>query len=176
MKILPFPYAFLFFLIHCISCVNGIKNSNVDVGTATQKKADISNYSENRDQILGDKTTMLMSKLESKSALKNNDYKHLCHLLLNDSGSDESFREGFGYLIFQYFRYNSQNNLSLGTYLDKKSEIDRERILGEMTFCMCIDIGEEGYNYEQFVKDFEVFENSASAKESFDRCIANWGD
>lgn len=177
MKTLYSLFAALLVLLS--ACTNGNKSGNVnseELVETSAEQTDISQASESEDSIWDEKTTVLMSKLERKEKLTDAEFQHLCYLLLKDTSVDESFGEGFGNSIFQYFRSNSENARSFGVYLDQNQSSDKERILKEMVFIMCIDIGEEKYSYDRFIEDFELFNNSASAQESFDRCIANWVD
>ena len=107
--------------------------------------------------------------------LTETDYTILCNILPN---ADASLAESIGGLLFRYLKNKQIHNTSFLSYLDKKEVLYKEKILYEMVFIMCLDIQDEKYlnekySYDMFITDFDMFKNSVSAKEAFDRCTGN---
>lgn len=78
-----------------------------------------------------------------------------------------------GYILFEYLKNKPLNNRAFLSYLSSKDDSQKEKFLILLIQIMCIDIGEENYSYDTFVKDFDMFSNSSSAKKAFNECMSN---
>lgn len=121
-----------------------------------QPKSDISNVSE---------------KMQKHEKLINADYDCICDFLFNNN--DEAKSEEIGYQLFEYLKGKSSNNSAFMSYLNEKESTLKEKVLTALIQIMCIDIGEENYSYDIFVKDFPLFKNSVSARKTFNECMSN---
>lgn len=111
------------------------------------------------------------NKMQKQEKLTEGDYKCICDFLINNN--DESKSEEAGYVLFEYLRGNQLRNSAFASYLNKKDVSYRERVFNNLIQIMCIDLGEENYSYDAFVKDFSLFRNNVSAKKIFDQCMSN---
>jgi hypothetical protein len=142
-----------------------------------QSYSDISEISEDmQEQEEWTEIDTVLQKMYKQEKLTEIDYTIICNIL---PYADASLAESIGSSLFNYLKNNSLNNSSFLSYLDKKEELFKEKILYEMVFIMCLDIQDEKYlnekySYDMFIKDYDMFKNSVSAKEAFDRCISNW--
>ena len=110
-------------------------------------------------------------KMQKNNKLTTLDYDCICDFLSNNS--DESKSEEPGYILFEYLKNKPLNNSAFLSYLSKKGTSQKEKLLTALIQIMCIDIGEENYSYGAFVKDFDMFSNSTSAKKAFNECMSN---
>jgi hypothetical protein len=110
-------------------------------------------------------TSEVSVKMQKNNKLTTSDYNCICDFLLNNN--DESKSEELGYILFEYLRNKPLNNSAFLSYLSKKETTQKEKFLTALIQIMCIDIGEEDYSYGTFIKDFNMFSNSPSAKKSF---------
>jgi len=109
--------------------------------------------------------------MQKNNKLTKYDYDCICDFLSNNS--DESKSEELGYILFEYLKNKPLNNSAFLSYLSKKGTSQKEKFLTALIQIMCIDIGEENYSYGTFVKDFDIFNNSSSAKKAFNECMGN---
>ena len=113
-------------------------------------------------------------KMQEQKKLTKTDYAFICDFLLNNT--DEGIVEGMGGSLFKCLRGNPLSNSDFLSYLDKKRKLYKEKVLYRLVSIMFIDIKLEEYSYDAFIKDFDMFKNSASTKKAFDRCMENWVD
>lgn len=130
------------------------ETENNKTAISQQPQPDISNVSE---------------KMQKQEKLTSPDYDCICDFLFNNT--DESISEEIGYQLFEYLKGKSLNNTAFSSYLNGKDK--KEKVLTALIQAMCIDIGEENYTYDTFIKDFEMFSNSSSAKNAFNECMGN---
>lgn len=110
-------------------------------------------------------------KMQKYKELTKSDYDCICDFLLNNN--DESKSEEMGYILFEYLKNKPLNNRTFLSYLSRKENSQKEKFLTALIQIMCIDIGEENYSYDTFIKDFNMFSNSSSAKKAFNECMSN---
>ena len=110
-------------------------------------------------------------KMQKYKELTKSDYDCICDFLLNNN--DESKSEEIGYILFEYLKNKPLNNRAFLSYLSRKENSQKEKFLTALIQIMCIDIGEENYSYDTFIKDFNMFSNSSSAKKAFNECMSN---
>jgi hypothetical protein len=110
-------------------------------------------------------------KMQEQNKLAEIDYDCICDFLFNNS--DESISEEIGYQLFEYLQSKTLHNTAFISYLNVKESTLRESVLVALIQAMCIDIGEENYSYDTFIKDFDMFRNSAAAKKTFEECMNN---
>ena len=110
-------------------------------------------------------------KMQKYKELTKSDYDCICDFLLNNN--DESKSEEMGYILFEYLKNKPLNNRAFLSYLSRKENSQKEKFLTVLIQIMCIDIGEENYSYDTFIKDFDMFSNSSSAKKAFNECMSN---
>lgn len=109
--------------------------------------------------------------MQKNNKLTTADYDCICDFLLNNN--DESKSEELGYILFEYLKNKPLNNRAFLSYLSRKENSQKEKFLTALIQIMCIDIGEENYSYDTFIKDFDMFSNSSSAKKAFNDCMSN---
>jgi hypothetical protein len=131
-----------------------VQTENNKTAYSQQPQPDISNVSK---------------KMQKQEKLTSPDYDCICGFLFNNS--DESKSEEIGYQLFEYLKNNQLNNTAFLSYLNGKDT--KEKVIKSLIQIMCIDIGEEKYTYDTFIKDFEMFSNSISAKNAFNECMRN---
>lgn len=132
------------------------------------------NKNENVSEKKGTATAGILSienKMRDKKKLGEADYIGIDNFLKNNA--DESSSEEFGYTLFEYLKKNKSNNISFLNFIIRKKREDQNIFLHKLIKVMCIDIGEENYSYENFIKDFELFNNNESAKKSLKDCTGN---
>jgi hypothetical protein len=117
----------------------------------------------------------VLQKMYEQKKLTEADYAIICNIL---PYADASLAESIGGSLFNYLKNNRLNNASFLSYLDKKEALFKEKTLYELVFIMCLDIQDEKYldekySYDIFIKNFDMFKNSVSAKEAFDKCMNN---
>ena len=110
-------------------------------------------------------------KVQKHKELTKSDYDSICDFLSNNN--DESKSEEMGYVLFEYLKNKPLNNRAFLSYLSRKENSQKEKFLTALIQIMCIDIGEENYSYDIFIKDFDMFSNSSSAKKAFNECMSN---
>ena len=125
---------------------------------------------ENKDEQQSD-ILELYKRMQKHEKLTNTDYDFICDFLENNT--DESLSEGMGYELFEYLKGNLSNNNAFVSYLNEKDVSFKEKVQKALVQIMCIDIGEGNYSYDTFVKDFDMFKNSVSAKNAFKECMSN---
>ncbi len=160
----------IFALILIVSC-NGNNNKNVVSTDLVEKgkpniETAIIKHSPRVVDISG-----VSVKMQKNNKLTTLDYDCICDFLSNNR--DESKSEELGYLLFEYLKNKPLNDRAFLSYLSKKGTSQKEKFLTALIQIMCIDIGEENYSYGTFVKDFEMFGNSSSAKKAFNECMSN---
>jgi hypothetical protein len=121
-----------------------------------QPQSDISNVSE---------------KMQKQKKLTNPDFDCICDFLFNNN--DESKSEEIVYQLFDYLKGKPLNNSDFISYLNEKGSPLKEKALTALIQIMCIDIGEENYSYDNFIKDFYLFNNNAFAKKAFNECMGD---
>lgn len=110
-------------------------------------------------------------KMSKQEKLKEADYDCICNFLLKEESVEGG--EGIGYRLFEYLKNKPLNNRAFVSYLSRKEDSQKEKFLTALIQIMCIDIGEENYSYDTFIKDFNMFSNSSSAKKAFNECMSN---
>lgn len=160
----------IFALILVVSC-NGNNSKNVVSTDLVEKekpnnKTTIVKHSPRVVDISG-----VSVKMQKNNKLTTLDYDCICDFLSNNS--DESKSEELGYILFEYLKNKPLNNSAFLSYLSKKGTSQKEKLLIALIQIMSIDIGEENYSYDTFIKDFNLFGNSSSAKKAFNECMSN---
>lgn len=159
----------LFLIIFAVSCNSKNEKSKITQTNLVQNNTE--NKAETVSQQLHFGIAEVSAKLQKQEELTEVDYNCICNFLFNNR--DESMSEEIGYQLFEYLKGNKLNNNNLLIYLDKKDSALKEKVLKSLIEVMCIDIGEENYSYEIFIKDFAVFTDSVSAKIAFYECMSN---
>jgi hypothetical protein len=164
-----FVYGIFALIIFAVSCNSKNRNSKVVstdfVQNSTERKKDTVS------QQLHPNIWEVSEKMEKQEKSTTSDYDCICDFLLNNN--DESKSEELGYILFEYLKNKPLNNSAFLSYLSKKETYQKEKFLTALIQIMCIDIGEENYSYGAFVKDFDMFSNSTSAKKAFNECMSN---
>lgn len=159
----------MFFLILFIVSCNGKNKSKVVATNVVQKEMDCKKdtvSSQSHSDIFA-----VSAKMEKQEKLTETDYACICDFLFNNN--DESKSEEIGYRLFEYLKGNQSNNSAFVLYLNSKDVSFQSKVQNALVQIMCIDIGEENYTYETFIKDFAMFKNSVSAKNAFNECMSN---
>lgn len=133
----------------------------------------LDDHLENRDTSISVITSIsdVVEKMQAKNHLSVTDFAIVDTFLLENT--DESASEEVGYALFEYLKADSVNNQAFKSYLSQKRNSYRALILRHLIEIMCIDLGEENYHYNKFLKDFPLFENDSSAKQIFENCTSN---
>jgi len=164
-----FVYGIFALIIFAVSCNSKNRNSKVVstdfVQNSTERRKDTVS------QQLHPNIWEVSEKMEKQEKLTEADYDCICDFLFKDESVEGG--EGIGYQLFEYLRGNTLNNSAFIFYLNGKESTLKEKVLTALIRTMCIDIGEENYSYDTFVKDFDMFSNSTSAKKAFNECIEN---
>jgi hypothetical protein len=157
------------------------QNTKSDRQTQTNQKVDTNTVS--KDVLISDientantkidtvSSLHFLDKMKNKKGLIDSDYVSIHNFLITNN--DESKSEEMGYTLFEYLKKSKANNLSFSTYLIKRGKKYQEDLLERLVKVMCIDIGEENYSYENFIKDFGLFKNSVAAKKALKDCMGN---
>lgn len=168
-------YCISFLLFHIVSCENKNKNKYVPVNSKPIKIESIPIKIDDEEKVTNSKSIMdiseISSKMQKQEKLTEVDYAYICNFLFNNN--DESISEEIGYRLFEHLQKKQLNNDSFASYLDSKEISFKEKVLDELIKIMCIDIGEENYTYDTFIKDFDLFKQSASSKKAFNECMNN---
>jgi hypothetical protein len=177
-------YAVFALVIFIVSCNTKSKNEDATISfiqtetedtVVKQSYFDISEISEEmQEQEEWTAIDTVLQKMYKQEKLTEVDYAIICNIL---PYADASLAESIGGLLFNYLKNNILNNNAFLSYLNKKEISYKEKILYEAVFIMCLDIQDEKYldekySYDMFIKDFDMFKNSVSAKEAFDRCMS----
>lgn len=157
------------FLIIVFSCEQNNQKNNYPVKTDNVKNNDYTVGSKNEIDEINVKS--ILEKLENKEELSEPEYNFLIDFILQNQ--NESYNEGFGYLLFEYFRKNDMRNNIFMSILNKNYNSKKNEILSNMVGLMCIDLEEEDYNYEKLTSEFKIFSTNESAKDALKRCIEN---
>ncbi|MDR2854028.1 MAG: hypothetical protein LBV31_01840 [Prevotellaceae bacterium] len=110
-------------------------------------------------------------KLRYKKKLENDDYIIINKFLLTNT--DESQSEELGYLLYEYLRNDAAKNTDYLDFLENQSIANKDSILCLLIQSMCIDLGEDDYNYEKLIKDFCIFKGNTLAQKKLNECINN---
>lgn len=115
------------------------------------------------------------NKIYKKEKLTIGDYDCICDYLLNVFCKEKNIdgREGIGYSIYQYFQNNQPHNSSFYLYLENQGTYSTDEIFEYLIYAMSIDICDEYKSFDEFVRDFGMFKNSVSARNTFEVCIQN---
>jgi hypothetical protein len=113
----------------------------------------------------------IIDKVENNEDLNNYEYSVLFDSLFVNN--DESLSEQNGYLMFNYLKENINRGKNVSTFLLSKSKCDRDLILSKRVRLMCIDILDENYNYNRFIKEFKLFNKIKKAEIAFKDCLKN---
>jgi hypothetical protein len=162
----------IFFILFTVSC-NGKNKNKVATANVAQKEMDCKKDTVSKQSHFD--IFAVSAKMEKQEKLTETDYSCICDFLFDifDKGKNIEGGEGIGYCIFEYFKNNPSNNISFMLYLNNKDTSFQDKIQKWLVQIMCIDISEENYTYDTFVKDFDMFQNSVSAKNAFNDCIEN---
>jgi len=109
--------------------------------------------------------------MQNNNILTTTELDSICNFLINNN--NESKSEELGYILFEYLRNKPNNNRTFLSYLSQKDSSQKDMLLTSLIQIMCIDIGEENYTFDAFVKDFNIFKDSHSAKKAFYNCMGN---
>lgn len=115
--------------------------------------------------------TRISSNMQNNNILTTTELDSICNFLINNN--NESKSEELGYILFEYLRNKPNNNRTFLSYLSQKDSSQKDMLLTSLIQIMCIDIGEENYTFDAFVKDFNIFKDSHSAKKAFYNCMGN---
>lgn len=115
--------------------------------------------------------TEIISKVENNKDLTDKEYAVLLDSIFVET--DEAQSEQNGYLMFTYLIDNSKRCDKVSTQLLSKSQVDRDKILTDLVALMCIDILDEDYDYNGFIKRFKLFDNNKKAEIAFNECLEN---
>ena len=117
---------------------------------------------------------MVEDKMKSKAILNDVDYGIIGKFLTQNK--DESISEGVGMSLYEYLKGNSLANEGYVTFLNKKDNAYKEKVLEKLIAIMCIDLGEDKYTYDKLISDFSVVKGSNAAQKALNTCIANYVD
>jgi hypothetical protein len=172
-----------------LSCKNSNKNSPAEAGTVTDTTLTHDTL-RHAEQIIKDPGSdsnstkksfpeskdifMVEEKMKNKAILNDVDYGIIGKFLTQLK--DESLSEGVGLSLFEYLQGNGSANEGYVSYLNKKSNAYKEKVLGKLIEIMCIDLGEDKYTNDKLISDFSVFKGSNAAQAALNTCIANHVD
>jgi hypothetical protein len=168
-------YYFLISIALISSCQNKVNKS------ISSKLSDTTSITYERNLSYSDKKntkiemfdiSTVLEKMRIQKELLHTDYESINNFVLLNI--DESKSEEFGYTFYEYFRKNKRNNKSFIDFLNKQEKNYQETLLLGLINIMCLDLGEENYNYNRLIKDFEFFKNSKSVKNALNDCIGNF--
>lgn len=114
---------------------------------------------------------MVEEKMKYKAILNEVDYDMIGKFLTQNK--DESLSEGVGYSLFEYLNGNASANEGYASYLNKKENAHKEKILEKLIRIMCIDLGEDNYTQDKLIHDFPLFKESKAAEAALKTCMAN---
>jgi hypothetical protein len=177
----------LFFIV--LSCKNSNKNPPADAGTVTDTTLNHDTV-KHAEQIAKDPGSdsnstkksfpeskdifMVEKKMKNKAILNEVDYGIIGKFLTQNK--DESISEGVGMSLYEYLQGNESANEGYVSFLNKKDNVYKEKVLGKLIDIMCIDLGEDKYTYDKLTSDFSVFKGSNAAQKALNTCIANHRD
>jgi hypothetical protein len=170
-------YYAVLLLLFFVSCENTNENTSAKQEDCmsdekTEKEMtqlDSAQTSDGNNAISRNDIYTVSEKMKKQAKLTETDYATICDFMFNNV--DESLSEEIGYRLFEYLKSNQLNNDAFILYLNEKEISYKENIKSSLVEIMCIDIGEENYSYDTFIKDFDMFKNSISAKRAFDECM-----
>lgn len=163
-------FSIICLILFIVSC-NGKKN---DKNPDFSSKLLENNLIEKQDSITNRLPFTIFDiseKIKNQKDLTDSDFTIICDFLIINK--DESQSEEIGYCLFEYLKGNITNNNQFASFLNKKNKAFISSIHTSLIQIMCIDIGEENYNYDNFIKDFHMFNKSVPAKKTFEECMNN---
>lgn len=160
----------IFALILIVSCSGNNRKKVVSSDFLKKQNASVKTEAVQQSPHVVD-ISKVSVKMQTNSKLTTTDYDCICDFLLNNN--DEAKSEELGYILFEYLKNKPLNNRDFLSYLSKKETSQKDMFLISLIQIMCIDIGEENYSYDTFIKDFYMFSNSSSTKKAFNDCMSN---
>jgi hypothetical protein len=130
-----------------------------------------STISEDAGILNGGGIKMVKDRMEKKVQIDTMDFKNICDFLFNEN--DEAESEEVGYVLFEYLKDRKKINKLFLSYLNGKTDAYKNKVMEGMVQIMCIDIGEENYDYERFINEFSLFDGNLDAKKAFEECMNN---
>jgi hypothetical protein len=157
------------------SCSNKEKKDNLNLKTSNESK--VTHYSLKKE-VLNDTVDSNLSttiadvhfKMKNKLSLNITEYKLFAEYLIANQDIDDLPTEGFGYVVYNYFKNNKLANTKFGFFL--KNHQDRVKIINSFVELICIEILYPKYSIENLIKEFSFIENKKEELTKFNFCIS----